>query len=156
MEKRYYAAYGSNLNILQMRYRCPSARVIGVAEISDYRLLFKGSKTGAYLTIEKQKGSVVPVGIWEVSESDERSLDRYEGFPNFYYKTEMSLDIKGISLQKSYRHQTVTEKYLSLQHTAVQAGLMRKNLFRKVMRYLVRPHFRHTSLVPSLRCRTNF
>ena len=103
MEKRYYAAYGSNLNILQMRYRCPSARVIGVAEISDYRLLFKGSKTGAYLTIEKQKGSVVPVGIWEVSEADERSLDRYEGFPNFYYKTEMNLDIKGIRTGKIRR-----------------------------------------------------
>lgn len=103
MEKRYYAAYGSNLNILQMRYRCPSARVIGTAEIADYRLLFKGSKTGAYLTIEKQKGSVVPVGIWEVSESDERSLDRYEGFPNFYYKTEMNLDIKGIRTGKIRR-----------------------------------------------------
>lgn len=103
MEKRYYAAYGSNLNILQMRYRCPSAKVIGTAEISDYRLLFKGSKTGAYLTIEKQKGSVVPVGIWEVSAADERSLDRYEGFPNFYYKTEMSLDIKGIRTGKIRR-----------------------------------------------------
>lgn len=103
MEKRYYAAYGSNLNILQMRYRCPRARIIGTAEIADYRLLFKGSKTGAYLTIEKQKESVVPVGIWEVSESDERSLDRYEGFPNFYYKTEMSLDIKGIRTGKIRR-----------------------------------------------------
>lgn len=103
MEKRYYAAYGSNLNILQMRYRCPSAKVIGTAEISDYRLLFKGSKTGAYLTIEKQKGSVVPVGIWEVSAADERSLDRYEGFPNFYYKTEMSLDIKAIRTGKIRR-----------------------------------------------------
>ena len=103
MEKRYYAAYGSNLNILQMRYRCPSARIIGVAEISDYRLLFKGSKTGAYLTIEKQKGSVVPVGIWEVSAADERSLDRYEGFPNCYYKTEMSIDVKGIRTGKIRR-----------------------------------------------------
>ena len=103
MEKRYYAAYGSNLNILQMRYRCPSARVIGTAEIADYRLLFKGSKTGAYLTIEKQKGSIVPVGIWEVSEADERSLDKYEGFPSFYYKTEMNLDIKGIRTGKIRR-----------------------------------------------------
>ena len=25
MEKRYYIAYGSNLNIRQMRMRCPSA-----------------------------------------------------------------------------------------------------------------------------------
>ena len=40
MAKRYYVAYGSNLNIPQMRFRCPSARIIGTSEISDYRLLF--------------------------------------------------------------------------------------------------------------------
>ena len=38
-----------------------------------------------------------------MSESDERSLDRYEGFPNFYYKTEMSLDIKAIRTGKIRR-----------------------------------------------------
>ena len=43
MAKRYYIAYGSNLNIPQMRWRCPSARIIGTSEIPDYRLLFKGS-----------------------------------------------------------------------------------------------------------------
>ena len=51
MKKRYYLAYGSNLNIRQMRMRCPSARIIGTAEIKDYELLIKGSHTGAYLTI---------------------------------------------------------------------------------------------------------
>ena len=29
MEKRYYIAYGSNLNVRQMRMRYPSARIIG-------------------------------------------------------------------------------------------------------------------------------
>ena len=96
MAKRCYIAYGSNLNIPQMRMRCPSARVIGTAEVPDYRLLFKGSGTGAYLTIEPFEGGSVPVAAWEVSEEDERALDRYEGCPHFYYKTEMKLPIRGI------------------------------------------------------------
>ncbi len=93
-EMRYYIAYGSNLNKKQMKTRCPHARVAGTSEIKDYRLLFKGSQSGAYLTIEKEKGHVVPVGIWEVDENDERNLDRYEGFPTFYYKENMRLPVK--------------------------------------------------------------
>ena len=53
MNKRYYIAYGSNLNVRQMRMRCPSARIIGTSKLNDYELLFKGSKTGSYLAIEK-------------------------------------------------------------------------------------------------------
>ena len=96
MEKRYYLAYGSNLNVRQMKMRCPNARIIGTATIKDYRLMFKGSQTGSYLTIEPAPGSEVPVGVWAVTAADERSLDRYEGYPSFYYKKEMSLPIKGI------------------------------------------------------------
>ena len=83
MEKRYYIAYGSNLNVRQMMMRCPTARLIGTSVIKDYRLMFKGSQTGSYLTIEQSLGSEVPVGVWAVSEADERALDRYEGYPNF-------------------------------------------------------------------------
>ena len=45
MTKRYYIAYGSNLNIDQMSYRCPGAKVVGTSEIPDFQLLFKGSKS---------------------------------------------------------------------------------------------------------------
>lgn len=100
--KKYYIAYGSNLNIPQMRLRCPDATIVGTAVIKDYRLMFKGSKTGSYLTIEKEEGYVVPVGVWAVSEEDEAHLDIYEGYPNFYYKTEMTLDIKGCKTGKIY------------------------------------------------------
>lgn len=100
MSKRYYVAYGSNLNIPQMRMRCPSARIIGTSEIEDYQLMFKGSQSGAYLTIEPSEGARVPVAVWEVTEADERSLDRYEGFPRFYYKKEMKLPVTGIRTGK--------------------------------------------------------
>lgn len=91
--KRYYGAYGSNLNIKQMKVRCPGAKVLGQTNLKGYRLMFKGSKTGAYLTIEKAKGYNVPLGIWEVTEADELNLDRYEGYPHFYYKKEFKADI---------------------------------------------------------------
>ena len=100
MNKRYYIAYGSNLNVRQMRMRCPSARIIGTSVLKDYELLFKGSKTGSYLTVEKKSGVSVPVAVWEVTAEDEKALDRYEGFPNFYYKKELTLPIKGIRTGK--------------------------------------------------------
>lgn len=92
--KRLYVAYGSNLNVGQMKYRCPDAKVFGTAEIKGYELLFKGSQTGSYLTIEKAKNGVVPVAVWEVSARDEINLDWYEGYPTFYYKQNMILDVK--------------------------------------------------------------
>ena len=100
MEKRYYIAYGSNLNIRQMQRRCPGARVIGTSEIENYRLLFKDSRTGSYLTLEPKEGSSVPVAAWSVTDADEAALDRYEGFPAFYYKAKMRLPIKGIRTGK--------------------------------------------------------
>ncbi len=95
---RYYLAYGSNLNVRQMRFRCPTALVVGKGVIKDYRLLFKGSKTGSYLTIEKAKGYEVPVAVWKVDEACEKALDRYEGYPSFYYKKEIEIDY--ISIKK--------------------------------------------------------
>ncbi|MCD7796087.1 MAG: gamma-glutamylcyclotransferase [Clostridiales bacterium] len=79
-----------------MHFRCPTAKIVGTSVINDYELLFKGSLTGAYLTIEKKKSSKVPVAVWEVTAEDERSLNRYEGCPRFYYKKDMTLNINGV------------------------------------------------------------
>lgn len=98
--KKYYLAYGSNLNVAQMRWRCPDARALGTAKLEGYRLFFKGSKSGSYLTIEPQEGTTVPVAVWEVSATDEEHLDRYEGFPTFYYKKEMPITYTGIKTGK--------------------------------------------------------
>ena len=94
-KKKYYIAYGSNLNLPQMKQRCPTAKVVGTAEIEDYELLFRGSKTGAYATIEPCEGSRVPVMIWSVKPKDEMALDRYEGYPRFYDKEAMALEVDG-------------------------------------------------------------
>ena len=88
-----------------MQMRCPYAKVVGTATLEGWELLFKGSKTGSYLTIEECDGGTVPVVVWEVAETDEAALDRYEGFPVFYYKKELRLRCKGI---RSGRTKTVT------------------------------------------------
>lgn len=119
MQKRYYIAYGSNLNIRQMRMRCPQARIVGTAEIPDHELLFKGSRTGAYLTIEPKEGSSVPVAVWETTESDEDALDRYEGFPTFYYKAEMELPIVGIRSKRVM----LRKVYVYIMHEDRQPGV---------------------------------
>ena len=37
-KKQLYIAYGSNINLEQMAYRCPHSKVLGTAEIKDYEL----------------------------------------------------------------------------------------------------------------------
>lgn len=86
MKGKIYIAYGSNMDEEQMAFRCPDAQLLGTGLLEGWRLMFKGSKTGAYATIEREKGQTVPVLLWRISAADEARLDRYEGFPTFYYK----------------------------------------------------------------------
>ena len=116
---KYYIAYGSNLNVRQMARRCPTAKPIGTAVIHDYELLFKGSKTGAYLTIERKKGGNVPVAVWEVTDDDEKRLDRYEGYPVFYYKTDMELPVKFL---KTGETKTITA-FVYIMHEDRKTGI---------------------------------
>ncbi len=82
MEKtKLYVAYGSNLNLAQMAKRCPRAKVVGCGVLKDYQLTFR-----RVATIEPQIGAETPVGVWEITPSDERKLDIYEGYPSYYRK----------------------------------------------------------------------
>ena len=86
MKKKYYIAYGSNLSVEQMAHRCPDAKVVGMAAIQDWKLVFR-----VHANIEPCEGRVVPVLIWEISGRDERNLDIYEGYPSYYYKQDMAV-----------------------------------------------------------------
>ena len=91
--KTINAAFGSNLNLRQMEMRCPTAKVYGTGVIHDYQLLFKGAPKNAYLTIEPKKNSKVPVALWELQPEDEKALDRYEGYPSFYGKESIPVEL---------------------------------------------------------------
>lgn len=92
---KYYIAYGSNLNTRQMGWRCPTAKKLHTAELEGYRLEFRGSEGNAYATISPDKDGKVPVLLWEMQPEDERQLDRYEGWPRFYRKETIHVEIEG-------------------------------------------------------------
>lgn len=96
--KTIYAAYGSNLNQVQMSRRCPDAVIRGRTELKGYELVFKGHPTNAVATIVPQEDSTVPILLWEISGRDEQALDRYEGYPSFYWKEELGLELDGQSV----------------------------------------------------------
>lgn len=79
---KYYIAYGSNLSVEQMKHRTPEAKIIGVGILEGWQLLFR-----YHATVERNPKKNTPVLVWEISEQDEKNLDRYEGFPQYYIKT---------------------------------------------------------------------
>ena len=93
--EKLYVAYGSNMNITQMRHRCRTAVAVAVGEVKDYRLRFYGRHDSAVATIEKAKGSSVPVLVWKIRPRDEKSLDIYEGYPHLYRKETIDINING-------------------------------------------------------------
>ena len=95
MGKKFYIAYGSNLNLGQMAKRCPTAKVVGIGILYGRKLLFRGGHESAVATVEPQRGGQVPVMVWEITPADELALDRYEGFPFLYRKETASVKLDG-------------------------------------------------------------
>lgn len=91
MKYKYYIAYGSNLSTEQMKVRTPGAVIVGTGRLEGWRLLFR-----QFATIEKAEGYSVPVLVWKISAQNERSLDRYEGYPKFYTKQELMIDVTSL------------------------------------------------------------
>ena len=79
-----YFAYGSNLNLFQMKRRCRDSVFLKKYELKGYRLNFRSKYRAA--DIEKSKNSLVPGALFEISKSDEKKLDVYEDFPVLYKK----------------------------------------------------------------------
>ena len=92
---KLYIAYGSNLNLAQMAARCPSASVYAVGRLNNWQLLYRGRWAKSHATIKRKKGSSVPVLVWSIRPLDERMLDIYEGYPSYYYKENIMVDIGG-------------------------------------------------------------
>ena len=86
-KEKLYFAYGSNMNLNQMAFRCPDAEVVESVRLEGYRLAFRTNGGGnGVATILPEEGSYVDGVLWRISERDEQHLDHYEGFPFLYGK----------------------------------------------------------------------
>ena len=78
-----YVAYGSNMNLEQMKYRCPRSKRIGLGKLVGYKLVFN---VHADVIKTENMEDEVPVVLWNIHDDDWKSLDRYEGYPNYYIR----------------------------------------------------------------------
>ena len=84
-----------------MSYRCPGATVAFTGYLINWKLLYRGSRTGSYATVKKQKGSRVPVAVWNIDSKNEKALDLYEGYPRFYKKRNVFVQLKNGTRKKA-------------------------------------------------------
>ena len=85
-----YLSYGMNTNIDQMASRCPGSVSIGRVDIPDYRLVFRG-----VADVEFCPGSVLQTVMWDITPDCELALDMLEGYPTFYTKKYLNVEING-------------------------------------------------------------
>ena len=91
-DTRLYFAYGSNINLEQMAYRCPDAEVVGPVTLAGYELTFRGRTDGSGVAnIEPKDGASVPGLLWRITPKCEQALNRYEGYPRLYVQQDVTV-----------------------------------------------------------------
>lgn len=87
-----YFAFGSNMNLPQMKKRCPGSKLVSTATLEEFRFVYDGESArwgGAVGNVVPSKDHNVTGALFEVNDSDLASLDQYEGFPVRYKRKEM-------------------------------------------------------------------
>ena len=110
-----YFAYGSNLNIFQMKRRCKDSKFLKKIKLKDFRLTFRSKYRAA--DIEPKKNSIVPGALFEISKSDEKRLDLYEDYPLLYtkyYFTYYGKKVMTYTMVKKTKFTYPTERYLNV------------------------------------------
>ena len=78
---KLYFAYGANLNLAGMFYRCPDAKPVKKLILQNWELAFSG-----VATIKPRPGAHVHGALWQLTDKCEDSLDIFEGYPFLYRK----------------------------------------------------------------------
>ena len=81
LQRTLYFAYGMNTNHDEMSTRCPDSIFLGTAKMFNHKLTFQG-----VADYTEAKGYTLHGALWLISSSDERALDRLEGYPHLYTK----------------------------------------------------------------------
>jgi len=87
---KYYLAYGMNSNLYGMEQRCPKARSLGKVTLPNHKLAFR-----TFCDVVEVPGETMECALWSITDECEKSLDRLEGYPNFYGKKEVKVNHDG-------------------------------------------------------------
>ena len=131
-----YFAYGSNLNLFQMKRRCKDSIFLKKINLKDFRLTFRSKYRAA--DIEPKKNSIVPGGLFDISKSDEKKLDVYEDYPSLYrkfYFTYYGKKVMTYTMVNKTPFRFPTERYLNVVKRGYKdCGLDKKYLQKSLLR----------------------
>ena len=147
-KQRLYIAYGSNLNLEQMAFRCPTAKVVGKSELKDYELLFRGGRRGAVATVEPKAGSTVPVLVWEIQKKYDKQMLEIEldgkivpamvyvmtpghsfGIPSDYYSNVIWQGYETAGFETQFLEDAIEHAYQLVQKQEREGGFYQQSLF---------------------------
>ena len=91
--------------------------------------------------IIKKSGSKVPGGIWKISESDEKELDIYEGYPTLYTKDYFKLNNEEVLfyiIKRNYVFKRPAREYVDIIHQGYKdCDLDNEYLKRRLAHYSI-------------------
>ncbi|PFH51758.1 hypothetical protein AMATHDRAFT_141847 [Amanita thiersii Skay4041] len=89
-QRTIYFGYGSNIWRDQMSRRCPQSTFIGIGILADWRWIINTRGSG---NVVPSQEDVVYGSLYELSQSDEEELDKYEDVPNHYIKKTLPIKL---------------------------------------------------------------
>lgn len=69
------------MNHQHMKFRCPKSKYVGTFELPGYKLVFR-----SVADLQQSDDESVLGALFEITQDCEKSLDKYEGYPNLYTK----------------------------------------------------------------------
>ena len=142
-----YFAYGANLNLNGMTYRCPGFKPVAPAVLPNYRFVFKG-----VADIEPAYGKNVYGALYVLTPQHMKALDHFEGFPNLYIKEQVLLRILDGLEPKCFTKATVyimrngdyyaepSPQYLNIILTGCRQWKLPEDYQEEIMRRAYHPH----------------
>jgi gamma-glutamylcyclotransferase (GGCT)/AIG2-like uncharacterized protein YtfP len=87
---KYYFAYGSNMDLDQMKERCGNEfKFVAVVYLEGFKFVYDGyseKRKGSVANIVECSGEKVWGVLYEITENAEKKLDENEGYPFTYQK----------------------------------------------------------------------
>jgi len=130
-----YFAYGSNLHHFQMKKRCKDSFFLKKINLKNFKLTFRSRYRAA--DIEPKKNSIVPGGLFEISNNDERKLDIYEDYPTLYkkyYFTYYGKKVMTYTMTKKTSFTFPTERYLNIVKCGYKDCDLDKSYLKKALK----------------------
>jgi gamma-glutamylcyclotransferase (GGCT)/AIG2-like uncharacterized protein YtfP len=128
-----YAAYGSNMDPAQMAERCPYSPRRGSGWLEGWRLTFGGEEIGwegALATVVQDSGERVFVVLYDLSETDEARLDRWDAAATLDYYRKLRVRITTLDggalawlyVLNAYEGGLPSARYLGIMADAAEAA----------------------------------